>query len=793
MEKKRSNGAVKEVLLVLSHAAVAGVVLGLLLLFSYMMTADLDDAGRALQFEDSSYFLDAYEARWYDAARLVGLQEMFGTQGDLTKDQEVSVSVNIRGEQVVLNYRLEDVNRWCMVGFSDDGEVDAAVVDTAGEADGNEIHRLKELYYPTNVESVRALEQLYDLNGEEITRLHEAVAESLSYLGDCVTEYHKLRQSLEADHTNFRYFAEKNGTVYTNMPELHAENAGGAVQKLGAYFVWNEATSESEYNISGSSRMSMETEVMSKNWISYAQSFASARDDGGSWLVITGADTSYPVSDLFTEQKEEFEKVRPLFTSGITTLILSSVIYFISLVALTVLAGKKPGQDQVALCALDRWKTEIELLFFFALASALLFVDFIAMQLVAESFDRSLSNLWLCAVIAMGAAVLSNAGLIAGWMSLVRRIKAGNLISNSLMAGLCRGLKGCWSARTVTLKTGLSYLAFLLANLYLLGQSSVFAFFLAMLIDLLVGVFLLRQAVQMQQIREGMQRITDGELDYKIDTEGLTGNNRMFAGAVNSIGDGLANAVEKSLKSERLKTDLITNVSHDIKTPLTSIINYVDLMKRENIQDEKLKGYLNVLEAKSWRLKNLTEDLVEASKISSGNIQLEFMNVDLVELVNQTNGEFSEKFSARQLQLITTLPKEPVYVQADGRRMWRVVENLYNNAAKYAMPGSRVYADLSEDHGRAVFSLKNISEQPLNIRADELTERFVRGDVSRSTEGSGLGLSIARNLTELQKGTFEIYLDGDLFRVTITFPQVKPAAGSETEEEEKVVDNHIME
>lgn len=238
---------------------------------------------------------------------------------------------------------------------------------------------------------------------------------------------------------------------------------------------------------------------------------------------------------------------------------------------------------------------------------------------------------------------------------------------------------------------------------------------------------------------------------------------------LNNIGNGLQMAVEKSIRDERLKTDLITNVSHDIKTPLTSIINYVDLLKRENFEDPKVKGYLDILEMKAQRLKTLTEDVVEASKVSSGNITLEYMDVDLVEMLNQTIGEFSEKMEAKQLTVIASLPEGPAVIHVDGRRMWRVLENIFNNAAKYAMPGTRVYADLKVEEKKIWFSLKNVSEQPLNFSSDELTERFIRGDVSRSTEGSGLGLSIAKSLTQMQGGKFDLYLDGDLFKVTIEF------------------------
>lgn len=295
--------------------------------------------------------------------------------------------------------------------------------------------------------------------------------------------------------------------------------------------------------------------------------------------------------------------------------------------------------------------------------------------------------------------------------------------------------------------------------------------FLAVLFDIGTGVFLIKQAVQRQKILDGIAKISEGDLNHQIPVDKLGGDNQVLAEAVNQIGKGLSMAVEKSIKDERLKSDLITNVSHDIKTPLTSIINYVDLLKREDIQNERAKNYIAILEDKALRLKHLTDDLVEASKISSGNVKLEMTRINFQELINQTNGEFSEKFEDKGLQFVINMPQEPVVIEADGRRLWRIVENLYNNAAKYAMPNTRVYVDLTIVGHMVRFSIKNISEQPLNIDAGELTERFIRGDVARSTEGSGLGLSIAKNLTELQKGSFDIYLDGDLFKVTIIFPE----------------------
>lgn len=287
--------------------------------------------------------------------------------------------------------------------------------------------------------------------------------------------------------------------------------------------------------------------------------------------------------------------------------------------------------------------------------------------------------------------------------------------------------------------------------------------------DAFIVYYLVLNAIAKNKIIKGIKAVAGGDLEYQISLEHLRGEQREVAEMLNDIGTGLQKAVEKSVKSERLKTDLITNVSHDIKTPLTSIINYVDILKRSNIEDPKIQGYLEILEAKAQRLKTLTEDVVEASKVSSGNINLQLMDVNLVEMMNQTTGEFAEKFEHKNLELIQTLPNEPAIIHVDGRRMWRVLENLYNNAAKYAMPGTRIYADLRSDKDEVIFSLKNVSEYPLNFSADELTERFIRGDISRSTEGSGLGLSIAKSLVQMQGGKLELYLDGDLFKATVRF------------------------
>ena len=375
--------------------------------------------------------------------------------------------------------------------------------------------------------------------------------------------------------------------------------------------------------------------------------------------------------------------------------------------------------------------------------------------------------------------------LFWGYTSLVRRIKAKILWKGSFVRAVISFGARVLRARSVTARVGAALLIYFLIQWLAVLSRTLPMFLLSLAADAWAAWIVLNGALAKSRIQKGIEQIASGNLEYRIELKGLRGADRELAEKVNDIGSGLNRAVDEAMRNERLKTDLITNVSHDIKTPLTSIINYVDILKRSHITDEKIKGYLDILEAKAQRLKTLTEDVVEASKVSSGNITLEYMDVDLRELVQQTEGELAEKFAARNLTVVLNMPEDPAVIHVDGRRMWRVLENIYGNAAKYAMPGTRVYADLVLEEDQAVFSLKNVSEQPLNFSADELTERFIRGDISRSTEGSGLGLSIAKSLTAMQGGEFELYLDGDLFRVNICFPRVKSHQQQENEAEKE--------
>ena len=269
---------------------------------------------------------------------------------------------------------------------------------------------------------------------------------------------------------------------------------------------------------------------------------------------------------------------------------------------------------------------------------------------------------------------------------------------------------------------------------------------------------------------KGAQRMAGGDLENKVSTRYLSGSYARCADALNQLSDVAVVAAREQMRSERMRTELITNVSHDIKTPLTSIINYVDLLKTAPTPQDA-EQYLEVLGRQSQRMKKLIEDLMELSKASSGTMPVYIIPLDLTETLNQALGEFSDKLEKAGLTMLYTTPGQPITVQGDGRLTWRVLSNLLSNAVKYALPGTRVYLEVREEETYAEVSLKNISAEPLNVSAQELTERFVRGDASRNTEGSGLGLNIAKSLMELQKGSLELTVDGDLFKATLKFPK----------------------
>lgn len=665
------------------------------------------------------------------------------------------------------------------------------------DSDGNEIYTdcwnfgsaLEEEYAPAEGENLlEVVNNTPALNGN-LTEVYDCLTFVLNGIFDDYTAYQSGWEYLEEGNTNFTYLYvdREKKQVLTNRADYadyaDAEKYIGEMKSGGSakYMIVNPKLKDFETNMNLTA---------SDEW-DEVRSYEYGRNSEN--IMAVSVDTSYPVQDQFYEDSANYNRNIPFLRWALILFAAGGILFLISAVWLAVTAGKKPGNEKLHLTVFDHWKTEISAalvigLWGFAtccvIGAATTFHSFSDISAAVEYYGydtvpAAYSALFTAAMNPADLAGMFFYGIFtflcffAGYVSLVRRIKAKILWRGSLLYALVSGVGQVWRSGSVTLRGAAAVLGFMsLQWLAILFRDIPFVL-LAFAADLAVIWAVMREAVAKSRIRKGIEEISGGNLGYRIDLKWLRKEERNLAEKINNIGSGLNKAVDEAMRNERLKTDLITNVSHDIKTPLTSIINYVDILKRSDITDEKVRGYLDILEAKAQRLKTLTEDVVEASKVSSGSITLEYMDMDLRELVQQTEGEMAEKFTARDLTVLLNLPEEPAVIHVDGRQMWRVLENIFGNAAKYAMPGTRVYADLILKDDKVDFSLKNVSEQQLNISSDELTERFIRGDISRSTEGSGLGLSIAKSLTTMQGGKFGLYLDGDLFRVNIQFERVR--------------------
>ena len=451
----------------------------------------------------------------------------------------------------------------------------------------------------------------------------------------------------------------------------------------------------------------------------------------------------------------------------------SAILFGLFTVFLCSVAGRREKDGEIRLGFWSRVPAEIVIAFWIAfLAFQLFLLDNLVLDLEIAVLVLSVVGSFLAVDCVL--CVLSV-------LNLAIRIKSGTFLKNTLIFRI-------WKPCSKLLRKLFSFLLLLWVEVRLepkvvivLAAVALFDFFLATVLDfteflaavliegVILSVILVWYAAAIQLLHRDLSRRVEGKLDYRSDLTRLPPGLRSFGEDLNRSAEGMEKALEEKMKSERFKTELITGVSHDIKTPLTSIVNYVDLMKKEEVENEKIREYLEVLDRQSARLKKLTEDLVESSKAASGVLPVELAPLDVRVLMEQAQGEYQSTLEEKGLEPVFTIPEEPVFILADGKRFWRVLDNLMNNVTKYALPGTRVYADLVTDHGKAKIVLRNISARPLPFSGEDLTEKFVRGDASRNTEGSGLGLAIAKSFVELQKGRFEVICDGDLFKVQILF------------------------
>ena len=591
---------------------------------------------------------------------------------------------------------------------------------------------------------------------------------------DAYSTVMELSDRYSKGHTNVKYCYQlvddkgikvRHSNVGDNITTMSTDEVTKYFTSLGKYICFNPDKVQMATNINDA--ISIE-DILGNFDYNFAE---------GSRIWI-GVDTDYPADDILKLSKETYAGLYNYYFEAIVSFAVSTLLLLAILVILTINAGKvtliheDDTQEVIVKSArIDRIPIEI-----------LAIVTILTLLLLSLGSEYALDYLINGKLIKYNSITAITLAGIAGfvicaikiflYLIYVRKFKCKLMWNTSL----CRLVLGksrqaaldLYDNGSLVVRTWLPYLIFLALNLVLvlLGLTGTL---IAFIIDMFVGVWLYNESKVRSKIVDGIDVIAGGDAKHKIDTTGMHGYNLNLAEAVNSIGDGIDKAVSTSMKDERMKADLITNVSHDIKTPLTSIINYVDLLKRANIEDETARGYIDILEQKSLRLKALTNDLVEISKISSGNITLELVNLNMVEMINQVTGEFDERFKEKSLIPILNLPKEDVVIHADGQALYRILENLYINIYKYALRGTRVYIDLATNENKALLTIRNISAEPVNLDSAMLTERFIRGDISRGTEGSGLGLSIAKSLAEAQNGRLDLSLDGDLFKVVVSF------------------------
>ncbi|MCD8012794.1 MAG: HAMP domain-containing histidine kinase [Lachnospiraceae bacterium] len=819
-----------KVLLILLQAAAIAVIAFCLVSISFWMEDSWSLDSLSQSYEESELFFRrtgmilSNKIRGQDNARLLE------TDGEFDRQKQIDIqSYDETG------YTVQDLNTTYLLGdlldFYENGGWqalhDAIEAANASENDReageqlDEQSQTLETILPVTGISLAECSRWYSDAAGYVEEMYTQLDEACEDLYERYVEYTTVQNeswSAEAP-SNLLYCIEdtSSGELYTNTG---AETYEEAVELAEAE---EEFTSLYEGERSFNIMVSNPDQILNAE---AAEWFLEQRFVGTNEKVYVAVNTSYPVSDELQTGLEFYAQRENLIrNAGIGAIAAFALLVFCFVCSLLGTGKKEDGTGR-NLQLVDAIPTE--------LAAGIYLILAIVFSLIASGWEQ-ISGFLPGEERIQVAVVFTSAWLIflSACMGFARRFSAGTLWTNSVIRTLIRTWRQVNSSRAASGQLILQYIGFFVLNflfLLLFGRAGLV---LVVLLDMAVLLYLMRDMAGKQNIYEGIHQLSQGDLQYRIDTTALQGESLRMAEAVNEMGDSLCAALEAIVKNERLKAELITNVSHDLKTPLTSIVNYVDLLKRENLENERARGYVGILEQKSQRLKQLTEDLVEASKISSGNVELEIVRMQAQSMLMQACGEFEERFKEHGLTFIWEMQKEPVYIMADGRQLWRILENLLGNICKYAKENTDVRVILqpvfrtattpavfssqgnsgsgdasqetdgvsragspsadsvartnarnalegaternkggkaSAEPDEVIIELRNISREEITIEADELTGRFVRGDASRSSEGSGLGLSIAQNLAELLDGSLRISLQDGVFTATLRFP-----------------------
>ena len=586
-----------------------------------------------------------------------------------------------------------------------------------------------------------------------------------SVLGSAVTSYQyefgRIYDSYlknEEDESNYRYGVSEMPRVMKSTNIIGVSISDAAGELLYSYS-----------DVAGT--------TLYRNPSAYGYCFETTVGYPGNWYSVeVYLAKEFTAGDTFSQLANLVHLACSLRYAVYPIVIISAILLVVTVVFLLVSSGRHKGENKPR----AGWGTAVP--FDILTAAVMLMIGFIIEYCYSNSG-------WLIAVLT-AAAVIVGFMLVLGWMmSFAVRVKIGRLWKNTLIyrilrliwsmlraigrgfAALFRAIPSVWRTVVIYAVASLLVLVYMEGSLYRTDSGTILFVWFA--VNFFLFPVVLYVAVAVKKTGKSISSIADGHLDAKTDKKYLIGEFRRQANELDRVGEGMTKAVDERMKSERMKTELITNVSHDLKTPLTSIINYADLINREECGNPKIHEYSEVLRRQSERLKRLISDLVEASKAATGNLEVSLVPLEVGVLLIQAEGEFEERLRAAGLEPVVRRPSMPVYIMADGRRLWRVFDNLLSNIIKYSMPSTRVWLTLEQSGNQAVVSFRNISREPLDISPDELLERFTRGDASRNSEGNGLGLSIAKSLTELQNGKLSLTVDGDLFKVTLRFPVVE--------------------
>lgn len=620
-----------------------------------------------------------------------------------------------------------------------------------------------------------ALQNDYDNDPD----LHSAISANSAGKNDIKPDLNRYGELYDINNTNINYFisATVDGStfIFNNIGSKDSDKLIFIKNKIlnqsGAYLYYDSVSDTYETN----------TKISENTVLKIIQN--SRLQNSTDISVIFGLNSNLSaIDDYYKDASVTYSTYTYGLYIKIAAIILGIFIYIVCLLVLSVLEGraynKETKQRYYKLKVTDEIAIELRfILFGLAFVPVAILCDLEYSGLYALILPMYLGNFWQLVTIVSILLLIASLIISFFYYGMIRRIKAHAVWRTSYICKLVtyfgklanNASQSINSLVKALIVAGILLVVSIFAILVGRGDNVFGALITILVLAVICFALLYRDLKEKDILLKSLKDISDGDVSVKTEPESMHFDNPVWASEINNIGDAVKKAVATSMKDEKMKTDLITNVSHDLKTPLTSIINYVDLLKKEDIKNERALEYIAILDEKSQRLKQMTDDLVEASKISSGNMVLNMEKLDLKELLIQITGEFSDKFEEKGLSVVGSAPESAVNIVADSRSIFRVVENLFNNIYKYALANTRVFVSVAVNEGRAYLEIKNISANPINVSPEELLERFVQGDESRKSEGSGLGLSIAKNLTLAMDGTFDLNVDGDMFKAIMSF------------------------